>query len=163
MHRHLLALSVLAAAVTIGACSGTEQLSPAPTNDGTSHGSDTAVVTTGPKPPTPPPVVSSFALAGTVVGHEAGMDTTKVSPVPNASVTLVKVAEVDGDTLKPSVTVASTTTDAAGKFRLENLPPAYYVVSVTAPAGSPYLDGGWGIGPARQTEVTVYIALRRKA
>jgi hypothetical protein len=85
-----------------------------------------------------------------------------VVPVPNAGVTLVKIAGVDGDTLVPNVTITSAATDTAGKFRLENLAPAYYRIDVTAPAGSPYLDGVWGTGPARQSEVTVYIALRRK-
>ena len=150
-----------AGGAALAACSGSEPLKPAPnTTDGTTH--DTAVVTTTPKPTPPDPVVSSFALSGVISGHEPGADTTKVAPVPNAGVTLVKIAGVDGDTLVPSVTVARATTDAAGRFHLENLAPAYYRIDVTAPAGSAYLDGVWGIGPARQSEVTVYISLRRK-
>jgi hypothetical protein len=162
MYSPRLILSLAAATAMIAGCSGTENLSPAPTSNGKSQGSDTAVVTTGPKPTSPAPVVASFALSGTVVGHEPGADTTNVVPVPNAAVTLVKIAGVEGDTLVPSVTAASTTTDAQGKFRLENLPPAYYRVDVAAPAGSPFLDGSWGVGPARDVEVSVYIALRRK-
>jgi hypothetical protein len=116
-------------------------------------------VTGGPTTAPLPPIVSSFTLAGTVGGHDAGPDTTKVVPVPNASVTLVMVAAVNGDTLRPNVTVGSTTTDATGALRFENLAPAYYRIDVTAPAGSPYANGGWAIGPARQSEVSISINL----
>jgi hypothetical protein len=161
MSRCPLSLGLLAAA-TIVACSGSEGLSPAPDeNPGTRQ--DTAYASPAPTPPAPAPVVSSFTLTGTIVGHEPGADTTRVVAVPNAGVALVKIAGVDGDTLKPSVPVTSTTADAAGKFKIENLPPAYYRIDVTAPDGSPYDNGVWGVGPARQSEVSVYIALRRKS
>ena len=161
------AVLVLLATAAIAACSGMESLSPGPTSDkqggGSSHGDDTAVVT-GPSktPPPPPDVVSSFALSGVISGHESGPDTTRIVPLANASVTLVKVGEVTGDTLRPSVTVASTTTDAQGTYRLANLAPAYYRVDVTPPADSPYLNAVGGVGPARQTEVKLDIALARK-
>jgi hypothetical protein len=160
------AVLVLLATAAVAACSGMGPLSD-PTSDkqgdGSSHGGDTAVVT-GPSKPTPPPpdVVSSFALSGVISGHEAGADTTRIVPLANAVVTLVKVGDVTGDTLRPSVTVATTTTDAVGAYRLANLAPAYYRVDVTAPADSPYLNGVGGIGPARQTEVKLSIALARK-
>jgi hypothetical protein len=158
---------VLLVTAAIAACSGVESLSPAPTSDqqggGSSHHDDTAVVTGPSTPPTPPPgIVSSFSLSGVISGHEAGADTTRVVPLPNATVTLVKVGDVTGDTLSPSVTVASTTTDAQGAYRLSELAPAYYRVDVTAPAGSPYLNATGGIGPAREVEVTLSIALPRK-
>jgi hypothetical protein len=44
--------------------------------------------------------------------------------MPNARVTLVKVAGVNGDTLVPSMTVTSTIIDASGGYRVENLAPA---------------------------------------
>lgn len=160
------AVLVLLATATVAGCSGMGPLSPA-TGDQqggrSSHGGDTAVVTGPSKPPTPPPdVVSSFALSGVISGHEAGADTTRITPLANATVTLVKVGDVTGDTLNPSVTVASITTDAQGAFRLANLAPAYYRVDVTAPANSPYLDAVGGIGPAREAEVKLNIALARK-
>lgn len=159
------AVLVLLATAAVAACSGMDPLS-SPTSDkqgGSSHGSDTAVVSGPSKPATPPPdVVSSFALSGVISGHEPGADTTRIVPVANATVTLVKVGDVTGDTLKPSVTVASTTTDAQGAYRLANLAPAYYRVDVTAPANSPYQDAVGGIGPARQVEVQLSIALARK-
>jgi|GEM_PF-5019783 hypothetical protein len=162
-HRAFLVLLVTAA---VAACSGVESLSPAPTSDkqggGSSHGDDTAVVTGPSKPPPPPDVVSSFALSGVISGHEPGADTTRIVPVANATVTLVKVGEVNGDTLNPSVTVASTTTDAVGAYRLANLAAAYYRVDVTAPANSPYQNAVGGVGPARETEVKLSIALARK-
>lgn len=148
----------------LAACSGTDTLSPAPTADqhgGSTH-ADTTIVT-GPQTPPPPlpPVVSSFALSGIVYGHESGPDTTKVVVVPNVSITLVKVGEVTGDTLKPSVTVATTTTDASGAYRIGNLTPAYYRVDVTPPAGSPFEGAIAGIGPAREPEVKLTISLWR--
>jgi hypothetical protein len=159
-------VSVFLATAVLAACSGMESLNPAPTSDkqgGGSHGSDTALVTGPSRPPTPPPdVVSSFALSGVISGHEPGADTTRVIALANATVTLVKVGEVTGDTLMPSVTVASTTTDAEGGYRLANLSPAYYRVDVVAPAGSPYLNAVGGIGPAREAEVKLSIALARK-
>ena len=158
------AVLVLLATAAVAACSGMDPLS-SPTSDkqgGSSHGSDTAVVTGPSKPSTPPDVVSSFALSGVISGHEPGADTSRIVPVANATVTLVKVGDVTGDTLKPSVTVASTTTDAQGAYRLTNLAPAYYRVDVTAPANSPYQDAVGGVGPAREVEVKLSIALARK-
>ena len=159
-------LAAVTAAVIIGACSGGESLSPAPSTDlrggGGTHSGDTAVVSGPSTPPEVPPVVASFALSGNVFGHEVGPDTSQVVPVANAQLTLVKIAGVNGDTLVPSVTVTSTTTDARGSYRVENLAPAYYRIDVTAPAGSPFANGGSGIGPARQTEVTLNVSLARK-
>lgn len=158
-------LSIVTIAMVIGACSGSESLSPAPSTDlegGGTHRNDTAVVTGPSTPPQLPPVVASFSLSGIVYGHEAGLDTTQMTTVPNAQLTLVKIAGVNGDTLVPSVTVTSTSTDANGAYRVENLAPAYYRIDVAAPAGSPYANGGSGIGPARQTEITLNISLARK-
>jgi hypothetical protein len=87
------------------------------------------------------------------------MHTVRVS---GATITLVKIATVDGDTLTPSVTTATTTTDAQGAYRIENLAPAYYNIAVTPPAGSPYATGTSGIGPAREVEVSVFVLLARK-
>jgi hypothetical protein len=164
MRKPIAALVVLVAAA-IAACSGMDSLSPS-TSDrqggAPSHGDDTAVVSGPRKPQPPPPVVPSFALSGVVSAHQTGTDTTLVVPVPNAKLTLVRVADVTGDTLVPSVTVTSTTTDAQGAYRLENLTPAYYRVDVTAPVGSAYADATSGIGPARETEVKLFISLARK-
>jgi hypothetical protein len=149
--------------VAFAACSGTDTLSPAPTTEqgGSNHG-DTAIVTGPQNPPPPlPPLVASFALSGTVYGHESGPDTSKVAVVPNVSITLVKVGDVTGDTLKPSVTVAATTTDANGAYRIENLKPAYYRIDVTPAPGSPFGSAITGIGPAREAEVKVFISLWR--
>ncbi|HEY2856400.1 MAG TPA: hypothetical protein VGJ18_26395 [Gemmatimonadaceae bacterium] len=167
MQRTHWSLAAVTLALVIGACSGSESLSPAPSTDleggagGTHHG-DAAIVTGPSTPPQVPPVVASFSLSGTVYGREAGPDTTQVVGVPNVQVTLVKIAGVTGDTLVPSVTVTSTSTDASGAYRVANLAPAYYRIDVTAPAGSPYTNGGSGIGPARQTEITLNISLARK-
>ena len=166
MRRTHWSLAVVTIAMAIGACSGSESLSPAPSTDlqggGGTHSNDTAIVTGPSTPPQVPPVVASFSLSGIVYGHQAGPDTTQVVVVPNTQLTLVKIAGVNGDTLVPSVTVASTTTDANGSYRLGNLAPAYYRIDVTAPAGSPYANGVSGIGPARQTEIALNISLARK-
>lgn len=165
--RQIHALLVLLATVAVAACSGMDSLSPSPTSDkqggGSSHHDDTAVVAGPSKPSTPTPgVVSSFALSGVISGHEPGADTTHVVALANATVTLVKVGEVTGDTLTPSVTVASTTTDAQGAYRLVNLAPAYYRVDITAPADSPYLNATGGVGPAHDPEMKLSVALARK-
>jgi len=157
---------VAALAAIVGCSSSSDTLSPGPSTDlaggGSTHSNDTTI-TNGPKtPPPPPPVVSSFTLSGAVYGRELGPDTAAVLPVPNAQLTIVKVATVDGDTLNPSVTVATTTTDEHGAYRLDNLSPAYYRIDVTAPAGSPYANATSGIGPARESEIKVYISLARK-
>ena len=165
MRFRILILSSVAAAAILAGCSA-GGLDPAPSTDvhttGSGKGSDTAI-TTGPQTtPQLPPVVASFALSGTVQGMEPGADTTKQDPLPNAAVKLVKTMTVEGDTIAPSITVATTTTDAQGKYRLENLPPAYYRIEFSAPPGSPFADGAWAIGPARQTEIVVNVALARK-
>jgi hypothetical protein len=165
MRFRILILSSVAAAATFAGCSASG-LDPAPSIDAQSAGakkdSDTTVATGPQTPPQLPPVVSSFALSGTVKGMEPGTDTTRQDAVPNAGVKLVKTMTLQGDTLTPSVTVASTTTDAQGKYRFENLAPAYYRIEFSAPAGSPFEDGAWAIGPARQAEIVVNVALVRK-
>ena len=165
MRFRILILSSVAAAAALAGCSASG-LEPAPSTDvqgaGAGKGSDTTI-TSGPQTQPPqPPVVSSFALSGTVNGMEPGTDTTRQAPLPNVGVTLVKTMTVDGDTLTPSVTVATTTTDAQGKYRLENLAPAYYRIEFAAPTGSPFQDGAWAIAPARQTEIVVNVALARR-
>lgn len=129
---------------------------------GSTAGKDTSVVTSPPGTTNPQPIVSPFTLLGSVVGHQTGTDTTQVVPVGGAGVTLVKIAEVNGDTLNPSVTVTTAVTAADGSFRLENLPAAYYRVDVRAPAGTPFGDGAGATGPARSAEVTMQIALPRR-
>ena len=136
-------LGVGAIALVLLACSsGSDTLAPGPNTDldggGAKHGNDTTITSNPQTPPPTPPVVSSFTLTGGVYGHEPGPDTMVVVVVPNAKVTLVKVGSVDGDTLKPSVTVATTTTDQQGGYRLENLAPAYYRIDVTAPVVLPF-------------------------
>jgi hypothetical protein len=166
MRHHTLHLVTFALAVTIAACSGSDTLGPAPStslNGGSSHGSDTAVNTGPQNPPSPPPpVVASFSLSGIISGHEPGADTMHTAPVAGATITLIKIATVDGDTLNPSVSTAMTITDAQGAYRIENLAPAYYNIYITAPAGSPYENGTSGIGPAREVEVKVFVSLARK-
>ena len=165
-YRALVLPSLAAAAMfAAGGCSASG-LDPSPSTDVKTTGSNKSgdtTVTTGPQtPPQVPPVVSSFALSGTVYGMEPGTDTSRRAPAPNVGVKLVKTMTVEGDTLTPSVTVATTTADANGAYRLENLAPAYYRVEFTAPAGSPFADGAWAIGPARQTEIVVNVSLAQK-
>jgi hypothetical protein len=165
--RKSLAAATAVIVVALAACSGTDTLSPAPSTniqggDG-AHPGDTTVVSGPQTKPSPGPVVSSFALTGIVYGHEPGPDTTKVVGVADVSITLVKVADVNGDTLKPSIAVASTTTDGQGAFRLESLAPAYYRIDLVPPAGSPFVAATGGIGPARETEVKFFASLWPKS
>jgi hypothetical protein len=157
-------LTAAAIAVVAAAACSADSLDPAPSTDvqttGTKRGTDTAI-TTGPQTPQLPPVVSSFNLSGVVSAMEPGADTTRQVPLPNASVTLVKMMTVTGDTLVPSVTITSTTTDAQGAYRIENLSPAYYRIDFKAPAGSPFVDRSMAIGPARETEIRMSVGLER--
>lgn len=165
MRPQSLPVVMVATVFALAACSGSDTLSPGPSTSlsGGSHGNDTTV-TSGPQnPPTPPPpVVSSFNLSGIIFGQVPGADTMQTVPVAGAAITLVKVATVDGDTLNPSITTTTTTTDSQGAYRIENLAPAYYVISIGAPAGSPYENATSAIGPARATEIKVFVSLARK-
>ena len=165
MRPHSVPLVILATVIGFAACSGTDTLSPVPSSSssGGSHGNDTTV-SGGPENPPPPlpPIVASFNLSGTISGHQPGVDTMQTAPVAGATITLVRVADVNGDTLNPSITTASATTDAQGAYRIENLAPAYYVIQVGAPAGSPYEDATSAIPPARETEIKVFVSLARK-
>lgn len=166
MRAYISSLTAIIAAVAVLGCSA-DSLDPAPGTD-TQHvraakGTDTAITTNPQTPPQVPPVVSSFALSGVVYGLDVGPDTTHQTPLTNAKVTLVKVGSVNGDTLNPSVTITSTTTNAQGEYRLENLEPAYYRIDFTAPPSSPYGNSTRGIGPARETEIKVSVALGRKS
>jgi len=158
-------LTVAAFAVAAAAACSADSLDPAPSTDvqttGAKHGTDTAIATGPQTPPRLPPVVSSFNLSGVVYVMEPGTDTTRQVPLPNASVTLVKMMTVTGDTLVPSVTITSTTTDAQGAYRMENLAPAFYRIDFKAPVGSPFVDRALAIGPARETEIKVSVALQR--
>jgi len=158
-------LTVAAFAVAAAAACSADSLDPAPSTDvqttGAKHGTDTAIATGPQTPPQLPPGVSSFNLSGVVYAMEPGTDTTRQVPLPNASVTLVKMMTVTGDTLVPSVTITSTTTDAQGAYRLQNLAPAYYRIDFKAPAGSSFVDRAMAIGPARETEIKVSVALQR--
>ena len=165
MRQHARHLAAFAALVAFAACSGSETLSPGPStslNGGSNHGNDTTV-NTGPQNPLPPPppIVASFNLSGAISGRVPGADTMQTTPVAGATITLVQVGSVNGDTLNPSITTATTTTDAQGAYRVEQLAPAYYRIDITAPAGSPYENATSGIGPARETEVKVFVTLRK--
>ena len=158
-------LTVPAIAVAAGAACSADSLDPAPSTDvqttGTKRGTDTAIATGPQTPPQLPPVVSSFNLSGVVSVMEPGSDTTRQVPLPNATVTLVKMMTVTGDTLVPSVTITSATTDARGAYRMENLAPAYYRIDFKGPAASPFVDRSMAIGPARETEIKMSVGLER--
>ena len=165
MRYRVLVLSSLAGAAMFAGCSASG-LDPSPSTDvktsGSNKSGDTTVTTSPPTQPPVPPVVSSFTLSGVVFGMEPGSDTSRRAPAPNVRVTLVKTMTVAGDTLTPSVTVATTIADANGAYRLENLAPAYYRIEFSPPAGSPFTDGAWAIGPAREAEIVINVTLARR-
>lgn len=166
MRRPSLQLMTLGFALAIAACSGSETLVPGPSTSatgGSAHTNDTTV-SSNPQspPPSTPPVVAAFNLSGVISGREPGVDTMHTLPVAGATVTLVEIGTVNGDTLNPSITTSTTTTDAQGAYRMENLAPAYYRIDIVAPAGSPYENATSSIGPARQTEIKVSVSLARK-
>jgi hypothetical protein len=91
-------------------------------------------------PPAPAPGVSAFDLTVSVTGSVfSGPDTSNVTRVAGAIVTLTRVGDINGDTLTTAVPAGSGTTDANGNVSFKSLIGGSYTVEITPPAGSPYV------------------------
>jgi len=91
--------------------------------------------------------VSSFNLSLTVQGATSPTDTLPQSPVAGATVAVTRTVTFKGDTLTTPDPAVVMTTNAQGVARFENLPGGAYSVTVTPPAGSPYLPTKGGFFP----------------
>ena len=128
--------------------------------------SPTAPVDPAPGPDTavspPPPRPASFTVTGVAVGVESGMDTTRTVRVAGATARLYRVKAPDGSAVAETL-VGSAVADANGEFTFANLGSAYYRLDVTAPAGSPYVDGSVSIAPPWAMQIRIHVVLHRKS
>ncbi|MBX6331254.1 MAG: hypothetical protein IRY91_05345 [Gemmatimonadaceae bacterium] len=114
---------------------------------------------------TPQGLPATFRVHGRVVGV-AGVvaapgsnDTLRYVPVAGAPITIYHNVLVDG--VATQVVAAHTVSGADGTYQVDGLEGGYYIVSVTAPAGSPWADG-WNYLPGTWTDVTVDVYLWQK-
>jgi hypothetical protein len=131
------------------------------------HADSATVTVTTPLPPPPdtvvtvPAPVSSFTLNVVTLGLLPGPDTLATEPVAGATITVTRVAGINGDTLNPSVSAGTAVTNTRGEASFRDLPGGYYTILATPPSGSPYRVTTWGLGAPRTSVVNVRIVLRR--
>jgi hypothetical protein len=106
--------------------------------------------------------VPAFVVRGRVYGPAEGRDTSRIVPVPGATVTVTRIATAKGDTLEPSQPAGTATTNANGEFDLAELSSAYYTFRVQPAEGSPFQAGSMVVGPQHQREVRIGILLLRR-
>lgn len=130
--------------------------------------SATITVTAATTPPPPPntepsqPPVASFDLKVTVDGALAGTDTSRTETVAGATVHLLRIGSIEGDTLLAAVDAGTATTDAQGVASFTGLAGGSYSIDITPPSGSPYVALRTGIGAPRVTDVRASFVLRRR-
>jgi hypothetical protein len=126
---------------------------------------DSATVTVIPAPPPPPPPpgpVAEFNMTVVAIGPIPGTDTSQTERVAGATVTLMRIGGISGDTLTTPVDAGSAITNANGEARFFQLVGGSYSIRVTPPATSAYAETLTGIGPPTLNDISVYVTLRRK-
>ena len=129
--------------------------------------SDSATVTVIPAPlppPPPPPVqgVAQFSMTVVAMGPIPGTDTSRTERIAGATVTLVRIGGINGDTLTTPVSAGSAITNANGEARFTDLAGGSYSIRVTPLASSAYAETLTGIGPPTLSDISVHVTLRRK-
>jgi len=125
--------------------------------------SATVTVIPGPPPPPPPPApVAEFNMTVVAMGAIPGTDTSQTERIAGATVTLMRIGGIHGDTLTTPVNAGSAVTDANGEARFTQLVGGSYSIRVTPLATSPYAETLTGIGPPTLTDISVHVTLRRK-
>jgi hypothetical protein len=131
---------------------------------------DSATVTVTPAPPPPPPPnpptpvqgVAEFNMTVVAMGAISGTDTTHTERIAGASVTLMRIGGVSGDSLATPVSAGSAVTNANGEARFTRLAGGSYTIRVTPPASSAYAETLTGIGAPTLNDISVHVTLRRK-
>ena len=126
---------------------------------------DSATVTVVPAPPPPPPPpgpVAEFNMTVVAMGAIPGTDTSRTERIAGATVTLMRIGGISGDTLTPPVSAGSAVTDANGEARFTKLTGGSYSIRVTPPASSAYAETLTGIGPPRLNDISVFVTLQLK-
>ena len=126
---------------------------------------DSATVTVIPAPPPPPPPpgpVAEFNMTVVAMGPIPGTDTSRTERVAGATVTLMRIGGINGDTLTTPVNAGTAVTNANGEARFTQLVGGSYSIRVTPPASSPYAEILTGIGPPRVSDFSIHVTLPRK-
>jgi hypothetical protein len=126
---------------------------------------DSATVTVIPAPPPPPPPpgpVAEFNMTVVAMGAIPGTDTSRTERIAGATVTLMRIGGISGDTLTTPVNAGSAVTDANGEARFIKLVGGSYSIRVTPPATSAFAETLTGIGPPTLNDITVHVTLQRK-
>jgi hypothetical protein len=124
--------------------------------------SDTVVTTTPPQPQPPiPDPVSHFELKVIALGALPGADTSAAERVPGATVTVVRVGGIAGDTLATSETLGTATTNANGEATFAQLPGGYYTIRIAPPAGSALAPTQTAIPAPRSDQIVISVTMRK--
>ncbi|HEU4563191.1 MAG TPA: hypothetical protein VFS05_01035 [Gemmatimonadaceae bacterium] len=160
-HGAVLVVSALVVAVALAACSNdtptNARLTQAPAADGSGGASDDTI---------PRDLPASFRVHGRVLGVSQAAatpgsdDTLSFAPVAGAPITIYHTVLVNG--VATQVVAAHTVSGTDGSYQVDGLEGGYYIVSVTAPAGSPWADG-WSYLPGTSADVTVDVYLWQKS
>jgi hypothetical protein len=132
------------------------------TVEGHSDSMPVTVIPTPPPPPPPAPPVAEFNMTVVAIGGIPGTDTTHKEVVAGATVTLMRIGGISGDSLPTPVNAGSAVTDANGEARFTKLAGGSYSIRVTPPVSSAFAETLTGIGPPRLSDFSVNILLLRK-
>jgi hypothetical protein len=120
----------------------------------------TVVVTAAPPPPAPiPPPLAEFSMKVVALGRIPAADTTKAERIAGATVKLLRVGGVTGDTLKTPIDAGNAVTNANGEVSFSKLAGGSYEVRIAPPASSGYQAGFVGFGPPRMDNFTINVSL----
>jgi hypothetical protein len=139
--------SAMIIAGTLAACSGRDHLIQPPVLSPLAGLSESPPRdSTGSVPPTPGGTTTPGDISGTVLGPSpvgAGGDTLATAPrVVGAEVTVYPMLQEGSPHPEVGPAIATTTTDANGRFAFTALPGGPVVVTVEPPASGPYA-GTW--------------------
>ena len=157
--RRIVFMSAAAAAVMAAACSDS---SSAPKQPSKTEWSGAVIEVAGSNPN------AHGELRGIVVDSTSGVDLSKATPIPGATVVLnlkVTIApSAPGDTAYTTVTkVGEVVTDANGRFLVMSIPEGDYYLRATPPANeSFYSNATWAFVSSGASQGDAVIYLPRK-